>query len=388
MPTLAELLVSGTQEAGQKNTPDLLEGASKGIELASHIQNMQAQRQKLEQQKAEALQAKFAKVGDWIETAAKMPDGQAKKAFVNNYIPNGIAALGLNDKIDPTVLKMLSADPNFGTFLVSEIQKGNTDTGILASPDGMAKLMASPAYAQFGGLQSLQSAVEEYRPKLEEAQAKKAAEDSSRENAKIVATGRGDERKINNIEDLRKEVTAHPITKTTIQMDESYGKIRSAFGGKPSPAGDISGVFAYMKMLDQGSTVREGEQAQARNAAGVPDQIRNLYNKLLTGESLNPTQRRDFTNQAGKLYRDQYGRQQSLNKDFEAIAKSTGINPKLIFAGTRFKAPPPEAKEFSPSAAQKDAWAKSSEDEKQIIIERLTKDGHDAKTIRAKLGGQ
>jgi len=39
-------------------------------------------------------------------------------------------------------------------------------------------------------------------------------------------------------------------------------------------------------MLDPGSVVRESEFATAQNAAGVPDQVRNMYNKVLSGTRL------------------------------------------------------------------------------------------------------
>jgi hypothetical protein len=146
---------------------------------------------------------------------------------------------------------------------------------------------------------------------------------------------------INNTEDLRKELTGHSVTKRTMEIQSSYDNLRNAFA-RPSAAGDMSAVFAYMKMVDPASTVREGEQAQARDATGVPEKVLNLYNSLVTGEKLTVGQRKDFLNQAEKMYRTQYGKQVMLNKDMEDIAKSTGINPKLIFAGTHFKAPPPE----------------------------------------------
>jgi len=56
-----------------------------------------------------------------------------------------------------------------------------------------------------------------------------------------------------------------------------------------------------MKILDPASVVRETEFANAQNAAGVPDQIRNMYNRALRGERLGEAQRDDFVNSAKKL---------------------------------------------------------------------------------------
>ena len=49
-------------------------------------------------------------------------------------------------------------------------------------------------------------------------------------------------------------------------------------------AASIAAVFKFMKANDPGSTVREGEFATAESSSGVPEAVRNFYNKLITGE--------------------------------------------------------------------------------------------------------
>ena len=92
--------------------------------------------------------------------------------------------------------------------------------------------------------------------------------------------------------------------KPYIEISQAYRKIEEATK-VPSAAGDVSLVFAFMKILDPGSVVREGEFATAQNAAGVPDRIRAQYNQAMKGEKLAPTQREDFLNQAKNLTRSQ-----------------------------------------------------------------------------------
>lgn len=48
---------------------------------------------------------------------------------------------------------------------------------------------------------------------------------------------------------------------------------------------DIGIVFSFMKLLDPTSVVREGEQATARNSPGVPERVRNLWNRALTQDA-------------------------------------------------------------------------------------------------------
>lgn len=84
-------------------------------------------------------------------------------------------------------------------------------------------------------------------------------------------------------------------------IQDQYRRLRSV-ATDPSAAGDLGVIFSYMKILDPGSTVREGEQATAQNATSTPDWVMNLYNRIVTGEKLSPTQRADFVKQAGALF--------------------------------------------------------------------------------------
>lgn len=383
--SIADMLI-GSALQNSTQAPDITGSIQKGAQLGEHIANVQAQRAQIEAAKQKAEQDKFEKVGSWLDTYAKMPEGPAKKAFGSNYIPTGIGALGLADKVHPDILKMATTDSNFAAFLRSKTRSGDLTVADLNNPDKAAEMYAKFG-KQFGDEAKFQGVVTDNNEALLKAEADALASREKDARAQTVAGSREGQREITNLGDLRKEVTGHPITKNTIVMAESYDKVRSAFGGKPSPAGDISGVFAYMKILDPNSTVREGEQAQARNAAGVPEQIQNLYNKLLSGETLNPKQRKDFINQSEKLYRNQYDRQQALNKDFEAVAKATGINPKLIFAGTKFKAPPPEKRDFAPSDRQRQVYSSASAEDKAQIVRRIMSEfGLDEADAKKRLG--
>lgn len=53
-----------------------------------------------------------------------------------------------------------------------------------------------------------------------------------------------------------------------------------------SGAGDLALVFSYMKALDPGSVVREGEQLMARKTGGVTDQFLGMIANLQNGQQL------------------------------------------------------------------------------------------------------
>lgn len=118
--------------------------------------------------------------------------------------------------------------------------------------------------------------------------------------------------------------------KPHVEIANAYQKVTSA---PSSAAGDISKIFGYMKILDPGSTVREGEFATAQNATGVPGKVANLYNKVISGERLSPAQRAEFDQAAGALVKsqqDQYKR--TIEKHYTNIATKAGVQPDLVIS--------------------------------------------------------
>jgi hypothetical protein len=139
---------------------------------------------------------------------------------------------------------------------------------------------------------------------------------------------------------LRREFMAQ--TKEPFTVINAYNKVQGA-ASDPSAAGDLSMIFAFMKMLDPNSVVRETEFANAQNAAGVPDRIRNEYNRIMRGERLNPKQRQDFLRQAGNLAK---GAQQQVTRFTDRYSRLTegyGLKPEnVVFSPfDDVSAPPP-----------------------------------------------
>jgi hypothetical protein len=126
---------------------------------------------------------------------------------------------------------------------------------------------------------------------------------------------------------LRDEYVGQTKDFKTIQS--AWRSIKTS-GGEPSAAGDMSLIFGYMKLLDPGSTVREGEYANAQNAGGVPDRVVASYNKLLNGQILSDSQRKDFLGQAKKQYDSRRGEYGELKKSYTALAKEYGLEPKRV----------------------------------------------------------
>jgi hypothetical protein len=133
---------------------------------------------------------------------------------------------------------------------------------------------------------------------------------------------------------MRKEYNEQ--TKPYQEVKSAYGRLLSS---EDNAVGDLSLIFAYMKMLDPGSVVREGEFATAQNAAGVPEQIRNMYNKAVSGERLNKSQRESFKSQAKGLYNSALESEKTVRTGLERISKGYGLNTQNIFYSATEQAP-------------------------------------------------
>lgn len=117
--------------------------------------------------------------------------------------------------------------------------------------------------------------------------------------------------------------------KDYFQVADSFNRIKAS-AKDPSAAGDLALVFNYMKMLDPGSTVREGEFATAQNSGSIPSIILARYNKVISGERLAPEQRTDFVNRAGSLYQAQREGFDKKKEQFTSIANRQGLDPSNI----------------------------------------------------------
>lgn len=147
-------------------------------------------------------------------------------------------------------------------------------------------------------------------------------------NKVLAPGGFKDPKQLYDVEEgIRKEYSSH--AKPFFETRDAYSRIQQA-ASAPSPAGDLALIFNFMKMLDPGSVVREGEFATAQNAAGIPERVRNMWNRALTGERLGDDQRADFVRQAQGLY-GRAERQYLVAQDqYRSLAERKGIDPRNV----------------------------------------------------------
>lgn len=114
---------------------------------------------------------------------------------------------------------------------------------------------------------------------------------------------------------------------------DNYNKV-VASATDPSPAGDLSLIFAYMKTLDPTSVVREGEFATAQNAGSVPTSILAKYNQVVNGTRLTGAQRSDFVDRSSKLYNAAKSQQDQTKTEFSSRAAQYNVPESLVVRST------------------------------------------------------
>ncbi len=122
----------------------------------------------------------------------------------------------------------------------------------------------------------------------------------------------------------------------------SFIKIRDQFdrvqlsSQDPTGASDLSMIFAFMKMLDPTSVVRESEFRAAASIGSIPQRIEGFRKKLTTGEFLSAGQRANFLAEAVKLFGRSKSRKEAIDKRFSKISIEQGIDPENVIQSFGF----------------------------------------------------
>ena len=118
-------------------------------------------------------------------------------------------------------------------------------------------------------------------------------------------------------------------SKPYIDSKAAFSKIITA-AKDPSAAGDLGLIYGYMRMLDPTSVVREREFATAQNAAGIPERVRNLFNRAVSGERLTPEQRSDFAKQSRDIFMRERAAHDQRVSEYTRQAKLFGLPTESV----------------------------------------------------------
>lgn len=149
----------------------------------------------------------------------------------------------------------------------------------------------------------------------------------------------GEKPKPSDISSFRKEYTAN--SKNFRAAKKGYEKVMQA-AQSGTGADDVALVFGYMKTIDPQSTVRESEFATAEQTANMPQQVVNIYNRLLdpSAPRLDPRQRQNFVSAAGRQFLPELQSQLRLEQQFTDTARRTGYDPQNVitdFIGDEYR---------------------------------------------------
>lgn len=133
---------------------------------------------------------------------------------------------------------------------------------------------------------------------------------------------------------LREKWESHTVTKASQSMDDHYRKITGV--DTLTPQGQMSMVFSFMKMLDDGSVVRESEFANAAKTQGLEAQAENYLAKLQSGQILTQQQISQFQKVAGDIIGEVRQKQGALDVQYKRMAGEYGLNPDRVVYGVSF----------------------------------------------------
>jgi hypothetical protein len=130
---------------------------------------------------------------------------------------------------------------------------------------------------------------------------------------------------------LRKEFNALDEVAKFKDTAASYNQIRTLTQNpKPSSTDDIALIFSFMKMLDPGSVVREGEFALVGQSAGVPDQVIMQIARASVGRGLTPKIRERLVNTSANILLKRRAAYDAQARTYRTIAADIGAKPDLL----------------------------------------------------------
>lgn len=330
MPIILSNRLKAMRDAAE-NFGDSIDGIRQAQRLASRQDNQdkmagEAHTAQMKQaSNADALQGfALAKAGQEQQDVSSLRSDQNELAAVDSGLPT----FGPRVPADETPSPFLEQDRNLRARLMASIESKITGKpvsrdDILARKDAQKQKLADDDYAR-----SSMRAKDEADLAGTKADTDYKLANTKKIEAELNALTKGgvDPDKVVAVEGtLRNQFV--DLNKPFMVVRDAWSRIQAA---DDSGAGDVSMIYSLMKILDPGASVMEGDIANARNTAGIPDKVRIAYNNALEGRSLDPKQRVQFKNQAGSLFEAQKKIYTSNAKTFSNLALDYGVNPGRV----------------------------------------------------------
>lgn len=334
------MVTAWQQDRRRRRAQALQSEAAAGLEavlggVAAIDKRQQAEEER--KRKAEADEAEMARKG--VEASARMEQEQARTGILRERAKveaDKAAAEAQERETRAGVLRQKQAKDE------AEAKRAEAITSMARRMDTLTSRADVEKAATDAGMQP-----DEFLAAVAEQQEKAIGEQQKAEGkAAAVDTTKA----VKDATKLRQEYRKAPAVVKYDAARGDFAKMEQA-AKNPSAGGDLALVFSFMKVLDPGSTVREGEFANAQNAAGVPDRIRNEFNRVTSGERLSPEQRADFLRQA-KSFADAYKADADKERAFyRGLAERSGFSPVDVVGEDEAPAAAPASAAPAPAQA-------------------------------------
>lgn len=315
----------GILEGFNSGSDTAAKGTAMGMEYAKNVAQLDMQRQTLEQKQTELSQQKQQRdyeQGKWvmeqIQTIASKPPTKYKNTLINSF----------NDGLQTMGFKKNEA---LSSLLVDEDYANEVNQAMAIYQEMPPEMRAEwlPKITEFitsgdpaAMLQQFNAQGFEIRKMNEKAKLDATTEKLKADLAKPMATT---ELTMNT----QKELRATPEFKEYSAINNFFDTIKSATD-KPTKFRDLSAMFAFMKLLDPTSVVRESEGKLFIQTGSAYEGIAQSLTKMWNGESLSQDKRQELFGIAAEQL-DQYkGRYQTVAADTIQAAVEGGANPKLV----------------------------------------------------------
>jgi len=138
---------------------------------------------------------------------------------------------------------------------------------------------------------------------------------------------------------LRAELQSIPPVRSFPDLDRNFQSMVNTYkrtseqesrGEKPSGVSDLDYIFGIMKVLDETSVVREGEQTRVVQTGGIPGRVYSLVKAVRGGQRLTPQVRKELLELAGSRYDGTKQIRDSYVNNYKRLAEEKQANPGNI----------------------------------------------------------
>lgn len=125
-----------------------------------------------------------------------------------------------------------------------------------------------------------------------------------------------------------------PLVQEVRKLEEGYSTARDFDVKTTNPYSDQALIFAFMKVLDPSSVVREGEYATAVNNASLLQSLAGQWQKSVSGEGLlKESQRKNILAEMKRIYSQKRAVYEEELTQAKTIGEQFGIDPNLYLSG-------------------------------------------------------